>query len=154
MHRLLPAVTVALVALGLTGCQSTGQAYADHAYVRLSPVKGNPAVAYFILHGGKADLTLLSVTSPVVIKTELHESMNGQGGGMAGMASMKPVAAIALPAQGKVEFAPGGKHVMLFDLNPRVKPGGTIPLVFTFANNDRIQVDAPVITVGDPVPVS
>lgn len=143
--------TVAAVAL-LAGCGQPKQVFADHGYVRLAAVKGNPAVAYFTLHGGTSDATLISVTSPAVIKTELHESMGGEGMGPGAMASMAPVQQVTLPADGKVEFKPGGKHVMLYDVNPSIQAGGTIPLIFTFADNLRIQIDAPVIAAGSPPP--
>ena len=57
-----------------------------------------------------------------------------------------------MPARGKVSFAPGGKHAMLFDVNPGIKPGGTITFIFTFADGLRIQQDAGVIAAGDPAP--
>ncbi len=28
-----------------------------------------------------------------------------------------------IPAGGKVEFKPGGRHAMLFGMNPAIKPG-------------------------------
>ncbi len=148
MRYLVPIAAIALMpTLALGGCQQPKEIYADQGYVRLAAVKGNPAVAYFTLHGGKADNVLLSVTSPVVIKTELHESMSAGG-----MASMAPIKSVPLPADAKVAFQPGGKHVMLFDVNPSVKPGDTMPLVFTFADNLRIQIDAPVVAAGAPAP--
>ena len=108
---------------------------------------GRPAAAYFTLTGGAADATLISVTSPLAIRSELHESM--QAGGMA---SMKPVQQVALPAHGKVMFEPGGKHVMLFDVNPAIKPGSMILLVATFADGRRVQHNARAIAAGDPAP--
>ena len=130
--------------LALTGCLPK-TIYVSNGYVRLSAVPKHPAVAYFTLHGGTVDATLIDVTTEVAIRTELHESM--QHGNMA---SMKPLDHVALPAASKVVFAPGGKHVMLYDVNPAVVPGKTMPLVFTFADGLRIQYDAPVIAAGDP----
>jgi len=138
---------VLIAATSLTGCQRPEGLYADHAYVRMGPVKGRPSVAYVTLHGAAANTVLLSITSPAAIRSELHESMT-QGG----MASMVPIKSVPLPADGTVEFKPGGKHVMLFDINPSVQPGGSIPLLLTFANNQRIELNAPVIGAGDPAP--
>jgi len=150
MRSVFPVVAplIAIAAIGLSGCQKPKEIYADQAWVRLPAVAGNPGVAYFTLHGGPADTQLLSVTSPAVIRSELHESMAGGGG----MASMKPIGQVDLPAGSKVTFAPGGKHVMLFDINPAIKPGGNLTLVFTFANNLKIEVTAPVVAAGDPQP--
>lgn len=140
-------VTLAIATVALSACGQPAQLYVDKGYVRLPAVKGNPGVAYFTIHGGDTDNRLLSVTAPTVIKTELHESM------MSGsMASMAPIKTVPVPAKAKITFAPGGKHVMLFTINPSVKPGGTMKLIFTFANNLKIEYDAPVIGPGDPAP--
>ncbi|MEO9131995.1 MAG: copper chaperone PCu(A)C [Sphingomonas sp.] len=132
--------------LALTGCQAK-VIYVSNGYVRLSAVPNHPAVAYFTLHGGAADATLVDVTSEVAIRAELHESM--QAGNMS---SMKPLDHVALPAASKITFAPGGKHVMLYDVNPTIIPGRTMPLIFTFADGLRIQYDAQVIAAGTPAP--
>jgi len=87
------------------------------------------------------------VTSEVAIRAELHESMQ-----KGNMASMKPIDHVALPAASKVVFAPGGKHVMLYDINPTIVPGRTVPLLFTFADGLRILYNAPAIAAGDPAP--
>ncbi|MEO5866881.1 MAG: copper chaperone PCu(A)C [Sphingomonas sp.] len=132
--------------LALSGCQQK-IVYVDKGYVRLSAVPGQPAAAYFTVHGGGSDTTLLSVSSEVAIKTEMHESMT-----MNGMSSMKAIDHIPLPADGTIVFAPGGKHVMLTDINPIVKPNQSVALTLTFANGERILYDAPVIAAGDPAP--
>lgn len=142
-----PLVLLLLATASLTGCGQPAQLYVDDAYVRLPAVAGRPGVAYFTLHGAEGATRLLSVTSPVVIKSELHESMQHSG-----TMSMAPIKEVTVPAKATITFAPGGKHVMLFNINKRIAPGKTMPLVFNFANNERIEVDAPVIAAGDPAP--
>ncbi len=140
-------MSLAVATLALSACGQPAQIYVEKGYVRLPAVNGNPGVAYFTVHGGDADTRLLSVTAPSVIKTELHESM------MSGsMASMAPIKDVPVPAKATINFAPGGKHVMLYTINPSVKPGGTMRLFFTFSNNLKIEYTAPVIAAGDPVP--
>ena len=41
---------------------------------------------------------------------------------------------------------------MLFTINPSIKPGATMKLIFTFSNNVKIEYDAPVIGAGEPAP--
>jgi copper(I)-binding protein len=136
-----------VVALLLAGCGQPKQAAVEDAWVRLAAAPGRPASAYFTLEGGPRDAVLISVTSPVAIKSEMHETTkNGT------MSSMAPVRQIALPARGEIAFAPGGKHVMLFDMNPRIKPGSTVPLLFTFADSLRVRIDTKAIAAGDPPP--
>ncbi|QNE30583.1 copper chaperone PCu(A)C [Sphingomonas sp. NBWT7] len=144
--------TTALLATGiaLAGCAQEKQLYVSDAWVRLAAVEGRPAAGYFTIHGGPTDATLVSVSTDVAIRTEIHESMATANGAM----TMNAVPQVPVPAKAKVAFAPGGKHVMVFDLNPAVKPGGTITFTFTFADATRIQQDARVVAAGDPPPAT
>nr|WP_299908800.1 copper chaperone PCu(A)C [Sphingomonas bacterium] len=140
-------VAILAALLALSACQAPREIYVSDGYVRLAAVPRGPAVAYFTLHGGATDATLISVSSDVSIRSEMHESM--QSGSMA---SMKPIDQVALPAASEVAFAPRGKHVMLFDMNPGIKPGGVVPLLFTFADGLRVHYKAGAIGAGDPAP--
>ena len=143
MRKML-ALFLALVTLG--ACQSH-DIRIDKGYVRLSAVKGQPAAAYFTLHGSGKDNTLISITTEYAIRSEMHESMK-----MGGMSSMKPVDHLALPADGTLEFKPGGKHLMLYDLNPEIVPGRTLALTFTFSDGTRLEYPALVIAAGATPP--
>lgn len=134
-------------AVAVAGCAQPRERSVTNAWVRLPAVAGRPAAAYFTLHGGKTDATLIAVTTDVAIRTELHET-KAAGRAM----TMAPLNAVPVPARGTVSFAPGGRHVMVFDLNPVVKRGGTMTLTFTYADGLRIQQDAAVIAAGDAVP--
>ncbi|MES2753914.1 MAG: copper chaperone PCu(A)C [Pseudomonadota bacterium] len=144
MRRLLAPICL-FAALG--GCQQAKEITISDGWLRLAAAPGRPAAAYFTLHGGATDATLLSVTSPVAIRTELHESMK-QGAAM----TMRPLQQVALPAGQTVTFAPGGKHLMVFDVNPVVKPGGGAQLEFTFADGLRLQYTVKAVGAGDPPP--
>lgn len=130
------------LAAALSACSHPKQLFVDHAWVRLAAVPSNPAAAYFTVHGGPQPATLIDVSTDVAIKAEMHE----------GGATMTPTPRIPIPANTKVVFAPGGRHVMLFHMNPGIKPGGTITLTFSFASGERILVGADVIGAGDPAP--
>ncbi|WP_380931648.1 copper chaperone PCu(A)C [Sphingomonas qilianensis] len=131
----------------LAACSPPAKLDADHGYVRLAAVKGNPAAAYFTLHGGATDATLISVGSTVAIRAEMHQTM--QAGSTA---SMKPIGQVKVPAKATVTFAPGGRHVMLFNMNPGIKRGSIVPLVFQFSNGVRFERKALAIAAGDPPP--
>ncbi|MFA6122851.1 MAG: copper chaperone PCu(A)C [Sphingomonas sp.] len=133
--------------LFLGGCSHPPVLSVDKGYIRLAAIPSRPAAAYFTIHGGPADTTLLSVSSDVSVKSELHESM------MSGnMATMQPIGDLAIPAASTTVFKPGGKHLMLFDMNPGIKPGRAVTLTFTFSNNQRVLYDAPTIAAGAPAP--
>ena len=133
----------------LAGCAPEKQLYVSDAWVRLAAVPGRPAAGYFTVHGGPTDATLITVATDIAIKTEMHEtkpSANGRG------MTMAAVRSVPVPALGTVPFAPGGRHAMLFDLDPSVKPGGIITFTFAFGDGLRIQKDARVIAAGDAPP--
>lgn len=139
---------LAAAAASLAGCAQEKPLRVTDAWVRLAAVEGRPAAAYFTVHGGPADATLVSVATEAALRTELHESRPATGGGM----TMDAIPGVPVPARQPVRFAPGGKHAMLFDLNPAVRPGGTITFAFTFADGTRIEQAARVVAAGDPPP--
>jgi len=141
-------LALAVTTLALAGCGEPRTLAVRDAFVRLAAVEGRPAAAYFTLDGGATDATLVSVATDAAIRVELHESMAASGG----MMTMDAVRAVPVKAGATVAFAPGGKHAMLFDVNPRITPGTKVPLTFAFADGTRVRADAHVIAAGDPAP--
>jgi periplasmic copper chaperone A len=135
-----------LAAFALTACQpTTPKAQSvEKATVRLSAVPANPSAGYFTLHGGPVADRLMSVTSALSIRAEMHDM--SMGGGMMKMAAIE--GGLELPAGGTISFAPGGKHVMLFDVSPKVTAGGKMPLHFTFASGGSLDALADVKVAG------
>jgi copper(I)-binding protein len=144
--------TVLVMATGamlLAGCLKPAEIEADHAWVRLPAVAGRPAAGYVTLTGGETPARIVNVSADRAIRTEMHESMGGASGAMA---TMRPLAAVDLPAHGQVAFAPGGKHLMLFGVSPALKPGETTLLTFTFADGSHLQRKAWIVGAGDAAP--
>ena len=135
-------VAVMAAAVALAGCEQA-QLGVEDAWVRLPAVSSRPGAAYFTVKGGADATSLLGVSSPAAVRTELHE-MKHEGG----MMTMAPIKDIAIPAGGTVKFEPGGKHVMLYDLSPQVRAGGKIPLRLAFANGKTIEVEAELRAPG------
>jgi copper(I)-binding protein len=65
---------------------------------------------------------------------------------------MMPIDSVDIPAKAVVRFEPGGRHLMLWNVNPAVAASGKISLTFLFSNGDRILVDAAVQKTGDAPP--
>ena len=139
-------VMILAAAATLASCQTPQNVTVDKVWVRLAAVPGNPSAAYFTLTGGARDATLTNVWSPSATRIELHENMNSGG-----MVSMAPIKAVAVRAGGTVTFAPGGKHAMLYGLTS-AKPGGTVPLKFSFADGQITTVWARVVAAGHSAP--
>jgi len=146
--RTLTLAAVATASLLLGGCGPSApkkdRAIAvERPWVRLPAVPGEAGAAYFRLTGGAEGTTLVSVSSPLVKRIELHESMTAGG-----TASMKKLDDVDFAYDGTIEFKPGGRHAMLFGIAPTVKPGSPLPLTFAFDNAPPITVSAEVRSVA------
>lgn len=124
----------------------------DDAWVRLPAVPGRPGVAYFAVHGGPQTRTLVAVSADYALRAEMHESMTDGAGAGGKMVTMRPIDTVPIPAGQEVRFDPGGRHVMLFGVDPAVKPGMTTLLTLTFRDGSRVFRKAQVIGAGDPTP--
>ena len=137
------ALWAILPVLAMAGCAKPAALAVDGAWVRLPAVTGRPAAAYFTVHGGPADATLIAVRATAASRGELHESMaNG----------MRAIGSVVVPAGKAIAFAPGGRHVMLFDVDPRVTPGKPVTLDLIFADGRRLPAEARTVAAGDPPP--
>jgi periplasmic copper chaperone A len=139
-----------MLILTLAACQQAAPkaTSVESAMVRLPAVKGNPGAAYFTLKGGPVDDRLMAVSSPLAVRAEMHAmAMNG------GQMNMAPIdGGLAVPAKGRIAFETGGKHVMLFDLSPKVSAGSKMPLTLSFASGATLDVQADVVAPGEEAP--
>jgi len=144
----LSCIATAALALTLVGCEAPPAepgVTARQAWVRLPAVAGRPGAAYFTLEARAPDV-LLKVTTPAG-RAEMHESME-RG---AGMAAMRPLETLAI-GEGETRFEPGGRHVMLYDLDAALRPGGSVTLSLRFAKAPAVTVEARTVGAGDPAP--
>ena len=147
----------ALAALALTACadredtEETSVAGADaapvieNARLVLPPVSGNPAAAYFdITNPGEQSLTVSSVDIAGAGRTELHQSME-----MDGKMMMEGMSGIDVAPGETSSLAPGGMHVMAFDLGDTVAAGSTAEMTITFADGETMTAPVTVQAAGD-----
>ena len=132
-------------ALVLAGCQQQKPEDLEisKAWVRLPANPGSPGAAYFTIKAGPQATTLYSVSAENAIRAEMHDTvMDG------GVMSMKKIDRIDIAAGQTVEFKPGGKHVMLYNLNPAIEAPRSVPLVFTFTDGRRFTINAQSVEAG------
>jgi copper(I)-binding protein len=83
--------------------------------------------------GAKPD-ALVAIESTAARQVQIHQSsVTG------GMASMKMVTSVPIPAGGRVSFAPGGYHLMFLGLTKAQKVGESLPATLVFASGARIK---------------
>ena len=132
---------VASAALLLTSCGPTPQLRIHDALLTLSPVDSNPSALHFKVLGGPKDVYLISVSSPSVIRSEMHDvGVDAKTKAV----TMKPMQRVLIPADGKVEFKKGGKHVMMWGVNLVARRLGVMETEFVFNNGNRILVKVAV----------
>ena len=125
-----------LTALIAAGCAvPAGKAQAQpvtvkDAWVR-APAPGQKVAGAYMELVSRTDLALTAVASPAAARTELHSTSVEEG-----VMRMRPVARIELPSGKAVKLAPGGLHIMLFDVKQPLKPGDKVPLTLTVQRAD------------------
>jgi copper(I)-binding protein len=97
------------------------------------------AVYFSVENSGRTADRLLSVSTPVAGKAELHESRLVNG-----VMEMRQVTSVECPAGATVKAAPGGLHVMLLGLAAPLAAGTQIDVSLHFR-------DAGVLTLKVPV---
>jgi copper(I)-binding protein len=114
--------------------------------VRLAAVPGRPAAGYFAYRVAGDRGALISVSSPQAGRVEMHETMN-----MNGMSEMRPLGRIAVRDGETLNFAPGGRHLMLFDISRDVAGGGRIDLILHFERGEPATLSATLVPTGGDI---
>jgi copper(I)-binding protein len=157
MKTILLPVTLLILLLTVTSCsqEESGQEAADteteivlpengfelsDAWARPARENGVTAIYLNVLNGTDQPDTLLTLSSTASGLVELHETYD-RGDGMMGMREAEDP---TFPANDVVQMVPGGKHIMLMQLNRELKEGDTVDLTLEFARAGEITVTAPV----------
>jgi copper(I)-binding protein len=149
--RLL-AILAPLAALALGACQQQAGAPVDKnpgakpdlsagdGMLVLPAVKGNPGAAYFTLtNGSDKAVTLAGVSIDAGESAEMHETMDGK---------MGSVDQVDLAPGAAVQFTPGGKHVMVFNIKPEIATGSAAEMTLTFSDGDKLSTPLKVMAAG------
>ena len=128
------------------GACGSNEAPAPAAIVRLAAAPGRPAAGYLTLPIAGDRGALVSVSSPQAGRIEMHETM-GEGT----MSAMRAIERIPVRNGETLAFEPGGRHLMLFDVDPAVRAGGRIDLVLNFERGDPVTLAAEVVAPGEHV---
>jgi copper(I)-binding protein len=139
--RLTAALTLALSTAGLTLAHAAdftaGPLEINDLWVRGSvPGQTNGAGYMQINNPSGASDRLLSAQSEASTRLELHTVLNEDG-----VAKMRQVQGIDIPAKGSAKLAPGGFHMMFLQLTGPFKQGDLIPVVLKFEKAGEVRVN-------------
>ena len=90
-------------------------------------------------HTGDKPASLAAVHIEGAAKAEMHQTTGGQ---------MAPVDKIDVAPGSEAKFAPGGLHVMAFELADTLVAGGKAEMTLTFADGDKLSVPLTVEPAG------
>jgi copper(I)-binding protein len=137
----LAAFTLSVPAFGqaFAGDYRVGGVEARRPWTRPTQA-GMNGVGYLTLANvGKTPLKLVAVESPAAQSVTVHQSSMANG-----VMSMRPVTGLTIAPGAKVEFAPGGYHLMLIGLKAPQALGGKVPLTLVFDSGLKVKIDLSV----------
>lgn len=106
----------------------------------LPVVPGRPAAVYFsFTNNGDKPVELAGVHIDGADSAEMHKTEGGK---------MSALERLGVGPGETIVFAPGGYHVMAFDLDGSLKNGGTTEMTLTFDDGDKISMPLAIETMG------
>lgn len=133
--RMVAPILMALLAAATTA--SACDVRIESAWIPTPPPKAVTLAGYATLvNTGQKAQRVVAAESALAGSVTLHETMmHGD------MAMMHDVPELLIPAGGKVELVPGGKHLMLMKLKKVPKAGDHVTITLTDASGCRIAGD-------------
>ncbi|SDS29147.1 hypothetical protein SAMN05216421_1253 [Halopseudomonas xinjiangensis] len=130
--------------LSSTGSVMAGQSQLDDLHISrawsraLPPVAPTGAAYMSIENRGGQAARLVGVSTPIAERAEVHQHTHTEG-----VMRMQRVDDVVIEPGQQVDFAPGGYHIMLFNLNEPLAAGASYPLTLRFeqAGDVEVQID-------------
>ena len=118
----------------------------ERGWSRPVPAGLTTGVGYGVLvNDGATPDRLLSASSPVAARVELHESMR-MNGPMGSMSHMAPLVGLDVAAHGRDALAPEGRHLMLVGLRRPLRMGERVPVTLMLQRAGRVDATLQVRT--------
>lgn len=113
-----------------------------NAWARVSLASNNNSAAYMTINNPtNKQITILGASAAdVANNVELHKSFVDEKG----VIRMASIDKIVVPAKSSISLAPGGIHIMLFELKRKLSAGDNFKIVLALEDMDAITVDTEV----------
>jgi copper(I)-binding protein len=131
------------------GEANVGDLVITQAWSRATPSGAKVAGGYLVIENtGKIADRLIGGAGEIAGKVEVHEmAMNN------GVMTMRPLdKGLAIEPGQTVKLAPGGHHLMMFDLKGQLKQGDKVPVTLEFEKAGKVTVSLDVQGVGAQAP--
>lgn len=138
-HRIFRSLILASAFLAIQAW--SGDVMVHQPWARALPeVTKIGAVYLVIMNQGNETDRVMGGSTPVAAKTEIHNNIHKDG-----VMKMEKQDFVEIPAGNKVEFKPGGLHVMLMGLTAPMTAGTEFPLILEFEKAGTIEVTVKVM---------
>ncbi|CAH1660943.1 Copper metallochaperone, bacterial analog of Cox17 protein [Hyphomicrobiales bacterium] len=116
-----------------------------HPWSRATPAGAKVGGGYLSIENtGSAPDRLVSVSVPFAARAEIHEMAVKDG-----IMTMRPLEqGVAVPAGAKIEFKPGGYHIMFMELKQPLKQGELMKGTLTFEKAGSVDVEFKVDSIA------
>ena len=113
---------------------------ADNARIPDAPPSARMRVAYFDLHNdGEQAIRIVAIDSADFGRAVMHQTVFENG-----VAKMRALTEVLVPAHGSFQFAPGAAHVMLSAPTRALGVNDRVRLSLLLASGDRFEVELPI----------
>lgn len=134
-------------ALALLSTQALAEVTVSDPWARASLLASRPGVAYLTIHSSETD-TLIKLTSPLAAHVMIHDvQVDAEG-----VARMRGLVSLEVPAGRSTRLAPGKTHLMLMGLASKLQEGASFPLTLTFEKAGEITIQVPILGIGATAP--
>jgi copper(I)-binding protein len=113
------------------------------AWARATTASARSGGAFLTLKATGAADRVVSASSPVAEKVELHETVRDGN-----VMRMREVPQLVVPAGEKIVLQPGGHHIMLIGLKKPLNRGESFPLTITFEKAPAVTITVTVQAAG------
>lgn len=134
---------LALSPLAWAADENTALYKTEDAFIRATP--GKVTAGYVIIENPtKNDDVLVGASASWAGRVELHEVQAGKDGVM----EMKRVDEMPLKAGARLALRPGGKHLMVFEVQEELKPGKKRDITLNFRHAGSVNIPFAVKPIG------
>jgi hypothetical protein len=117
--------------------------YIEGAYMRANIPARSTTAAYMSLENkGETALVITGVKTPVADSAMIHNTVMEDH-----MMHMTGIKSLEIPANSKVELAPGGMHLMLMDLHDDLTVGKNARITFMFKDGSKKTATIPIESI-------
>ncbi len=148
--KTLYSAGLAILFLFMTGCNTDDNETRDenvilgryefsNGWARAGSEGGNSAAYLRITNGTATDDTLVELSSNISERASLHETTERDG-----LTEMNAVSDFTIKSGSSMDLEPGGKHIMLMQLNRELSESDSVKITFEFAQAGSWEVILPV----------